>query len=180
MCARDLELWHLLPFFLFANMAPTLAAFVDPIRICSFVKCAYSTFDAVGSVKKTVLRKRSPSVRYLSGNWVLYYRELASFTSSWNVAFSLGYFWVQIAVHLSSLEEERFQRDTVAMHMMLGVDGNDMGLGLQLKVFNMYGTVPREIMLAMTSTMMGLQCGISRLCSMLGRAGAQEQLYGLR
>lgn len=155
MRARDLELSLLLPFFLFANMTPTLAAPVDPIRICFPVKCAYSTSDAMSSVKETALQKRSPFVRYLSGNWILHYHEFTSFTRSWNAAFSLGYFWTRMAIQLSSLEEERFQRNTVAMHMPLGVDGNDMGLGLQLEVFNMYGPVSRELMLAIVSTMMG-------------------------
>ena len=155
MHARNFELWLLLPLFLFAKMTPTLAEPINPVRICFRVGCAYSTSDAAGSAKETALRKRSPSVRYLSGNWVLHYQEFISFTPSWNVAFSLSYFWVQMAIQLSSLEEERFQGNTFATHMPLGVDGNDMGVGLQLEVFNMDGPVPRELMLAIASMMMG-------------------------
>ena len=155
MRACGLELRLLLPLFLLVNMIPTLAAPADPMRICLRVGCAHSASAAVGSFRETALQKRSPSVIYLSGNWVLHYHAFTSFAPSWNVALSLSYFWAQMAIQLSSLDEERFQRNTFAMHMPLGSDGNNMGLGLQLEVFNMYGPVQRELMLAIASTMMG-------------------------
>ena len=102
-------------------MTPAVAAPVNPIRICSRVGCAHS--DAAGSVKETTLQKRSPFVRYLSTNWVLHYQKFTSFTPPWNVVFSLSYFWAQMAIQISSLEEERFQRNT-------------FGLGLRLEIFN--------------------------------------------
>lgn len=61
-----------------------------------------------------------------------------------------------MTIQLSSLEEERFQENILAMHMQLGTDGDDMGLALQLEVFNMYGPVQREIMLA--GFHRGVQC----------------------
>ena len=59
-----------------------------------------------------------------------------------------------MAIHVPSLGEEYFQQNSLAMHMGLGFDGDEMGLALQLEVFEMDVPVQRELMLAIAFTMM--------------------------
>lgn len=129
--------WHAFPklragasifLFLFATTVRSLAARVDPVRICLRNDCDHSTSDAVVHAIQTALQKRKLSVRYLASHWILHYHELTPFAPSWNVAFGLGYFWAQMAIQLFSMTEEHFQKkNTLAMHMRLGAVGDDMG-----------------------------------------------------
>lgn len=112
---------------LFATTVRSLAARVDPVRICLRNGCDHSTSDAVVHAIQTALQRRKLSVRYLASHWILHYHELTPFAPSWNVAFSLSYFWVQRAIQLSSMTGEYFRKNSLAMHMRLGAVGDDMG-----------------------------------------------------
>ena len=61
-----------------------------------------------------------------------------------------------MAIQLSSLKKGHLKKKSeLAMHMLLGLDDDDIRLALQLAVFNIYGPVKMELMLAIASAMMG-------------------------
>ena len=142
--------WHAFPklragasifLFLFATTVRSLAARVDPVRICLRNDCDHSTSDAVVHAIQTALQKRKLSVRYLASHWILHYHELTPFAPSWNVAFGLGYFWAQMPIQLSSMTEEHFQKNR-AWRCICGWELMvTTWVGLQLEVFKRYGLV---------------------------------------